>query len=159
MTKPWFENKRDHYRYRKEKKEEEIPTEKSEPRFFKKAFTPKDVEELKPNFFVQTIYDEVKDENFKVIKRIPKNYRQVQPLVWDGKWRLKNQIGLRNIVMIIIILGLFFTGMKYVNFYEEVNSDPKSFCENVSIYNIGEVNYEDTSTIQGDIGKAEWNIP
>ncbi len=146
MTKKWFEDKSDHYRYRKEKKEEEeiIPIEKSESNFFKKAFTPKDVEEIKPNFFVQKKGD---------------SYRQVQPLVWDGKWRLKNQIGLRNIIMIIIIIGLFFTGMKYVNFYEEVNSNPKEFCKNVSILNIGEVIYEDSSSLPGDPGEAEWNIP
>ncbi len=146
MTKKWFDNKNDNYRYRKEKKEEEeiIPTEKSETNFFKKAFTPKDIEEVKPNFFIQKKGD---------------SYRQVHPLVWNGKWILKNQIGLRNIIMIIIIIGLFFTGMKYVNFYEEVNSNPKEFCRNVSILNIGEVTYEDSSSLPGYPGEAEWNIP
>ena len=146
MTKKWFEDKNDYYRYRKEKKEEEeiIPTEKSEDNFFKKAFSPKDVEEIKPNFFVQKKGD---------------SYRQVQPLVWNGKWRLKNQIGLRNVIMIIIIIGLFFTGMKYVNFYEEVNSNPKEFCQNVSILNIGEVIHEDSSSIPSNPGEVEWIIP
>ena len=146
MIKKWFEDKTDNYRYRKEKEEEEeiIPTEKSETNFFKKVFTPKDVEEVKPNFFIQKKGD---------------SYRQVQPLVWNGKWRLKNQIGLRNIIMIIIIIGLFLTGMKYINFYEEVNSNPKEFCQNVSILNIGEVIYEDSSSLPSNPGEAEWNIP
>lgn len=116
---------------------------------FKKAFTPKDVEEIKPGLF---------------IKSFPKNpdtieYRQVQPLVWNGRWRLKNQIGVRNIVMIIIIIGLFLTGAKYINFYEEVNSDPAAFCSNVSILNIGEVIHEDSSSLPSNLGEVEWNIP
>ena len=152
MTKKWFEDKNDNYRYRKEKKEEEeiIPTEKSEETsFFKKAFTSKNVEEVRPGLFV---------------KAIPKNpdkieYRQVQPLVWNGKWRLKNQISWRNVFMIVLITGLFFTGIKYVNFYEEVNSNPEEFCSNVSILNIGEVMYEDSSPLPGNPGEVEWHIP
>ncbi len=146
MTKKWFEDKTDHYRYRKEKKEEEevIPLKKSETNFFKKAFTPKDVEELKPNFFVQKKGD---------------SYKQVQPLVWNGKWRLKNQISWRNVFMIVLIIGLFLTGSKYVNFYEEVNANPKEFCRDINVINIGEVTHEDSSPLPGDIGKAKWNIP
>lgn len=116
---------------------------------FKKAFTPKDVEEVRPGLF---------------IKKIPKRYndieyRQVQPLVWNGKWRLKNQIRIRNILMIVLIIALYLVGMKYVNFYEEVNSDPKAFCENVSTINIREVDYEDTSSLPGNFREAEWHIP
>lgn len=146
MTKKWFDNKNDNYRYRKEKKEEVKVTMSvgEKQSFFKKAFTPKDVEELKPNFFVQKKGD---------------TYRQVQPLVWNGKWRLKNQIKLRNILMIVLIIALYLVGMKYVNFYEEVNSNPKEFCQNVSILNIGEVIHEDSSSLLGNLGEAEWNIP
>jgi hypothetical protein len=111
---------------------------------FKKAFTPKDVEELRPNFFVQRRGD---------------NYRQVQPLVWNGEWRLRNQIKLRKILMIALIIALFFTGSKYVRFYEDVNSDPTAFCENVSAINIREVDYEDTSTIPSDFREVEWYVP
>lgn len=111
---------------------------------FKKAFTPKEVEELKPNFFVQKRGD---------------NYRQVRPLVWNGKWRLRNQIGWRNVFMILLIVGLFLVGVKYVTFYEEVNSDPQEFCKNVSVINIKEMIYENSSTIPSDLGKVEWQIP
>ncbi len=144
MTKKWFEDKTDNYRYRKEKKEEVKITMGVKQSFFKKAFTPKDVEEIKPNFFVQ------KKGDF---------YRQVQPLVWEGKWRLKNQISWRNVFMIVLIIGLFFTGIKYVNFYEEVNSNPEEFCSNVSVLNIGEVMYEDSSSLPGNPGEVEWHIP
>lgn len=116
---------------------------------FKKAFTPKDVEEVRPGLF---------------IKKIPKNYddieyRQIQPLVWNGKWRLKNQIKIRNVLMIVLIIALFFVGMKYVRFYEEVNSNPKEFCKNVTIFDIGEVTHEDSSSLPGNFREAEWNIP
>ena len=115
----------------------------------KKAFTSKNVEEVRPGLFV---------------KKIPKRdgdieYRQVQPLVWNGKWRLKNQIGWRNVFMIVLIIGLFLVGAKYVNFYEEVNSNPEEFCSNVSILNIGEVMYEDSSSLPGNPGEVEWHIP
>jgi len=115
----------------------------------KKAFTPKNVEEVKPGLF---------------IKSFPKNpdtieYRQVHPLVWDGKWRLKNQIKIRNVLMIILIVALYFAAVKYIRFYEEVNADPQAFCRNVSILNSGEVMYEDSSTIPINFGKDERYLP
>ncbi len=106
---------------------------------FKKALTPKEVEEIKPGFFIQ------KKGNF---------YRQIKPLVWEGKWRLKGQIKWGNVFVIILILALFFSGAKYVRFYEEVNSDPVAFCKNVSFMidweNFGVIN-ENTDSIQFDI--------
>lgn len=104
----------------------------------KKAFTPKDVEEVKPGFFIQKKGD---------------SYRQVRPLVWKGKWRLKGQIRWLNIILIIILIGLYVEGGKYVRFYDEVNSDPKAFCQNVSIIDRGsfEVINENTNSIQFDI--------
>ncbi|KKN40795.1 hypothetical protein LCGC14_0730110 [marine sediment metagenome] len=113
---------------------------------FKKAFTPKDTEELKPNFFVKKTHD---------------GYKQVKPLVWNGQWRLRGQIGWRNVLTIVLILALFFSGSKYVNFYEDFHQDPESFCKDYSIYslpNIGEVVYEDTSSIQVDIVEGQWPL-
>ncbi|KKN18637.1 hypothetical protein LCGC14_0953920 [marine sediment metagenome] len=107
----------------------------------KKAFTPKDVEEVKPGFFIQKKGD---------------SYRQVKPLVWKGKWRLKGQIRWMNIIIIIILIGLYFEGGKYVRFYDEVNSDPKAFCQNVSIIDRGSfgVINENTDSIQFDIAET-----
>lgn len=113
----------------------------------KKAFTPKDVEEMKPNFFVQKKGD---------------TYRQVKPLVWKGTWRLRGQIGLRHILMIALILFLFFTAAKYVRFYEAVVSDPKAFCMNIPIIDIGdyEVKNEYTCSIPTDFEEADKrNLP
>ncbi|KKM69992.1 hypothetical protein LCGC14_1445200 [marine sediment metagenome] len=107
----------------------------------KKAFTPKDVEEVKPGFFIQ------KKGN---------SYRQVKPLVWKGKWRFKGQINWMNIILIIILIGLYFEGAKFVRFYDEVLSDPKAFCQNVSIIDRGSfgVINENTNSVQFDIGET-----
>ena len=108
---------------------------------FKKAFTPKDVEEIKPGFFIQ------KKGN---------SYRQVKPLVWKGKWRFKGQINWMNIILIIILIGLYFEGAKFVRFYDEVLSDPKAFCQNVSIIDRGSfgVINENTNSVQFNIGET-----
>ncbi len=102
---------------------------------FKKAFTPKDVEEIKPGFFIQ------KKGNI---------YRQVKPLYWEGRWRLKGQIRWLNIITILILVILYVQGTKIVTFYEQVNSDPEAFCRDLSIEfwgSFGVIN-ENTNTIQ-----------
>ena len=112
----------------------------------KKAFTPKDVEEVRPGFFIQA-----RRKNPNTIE-----YRQVKPLVWNGKWRFKGQINWMNIIIIIILIGLYFEGAKFVRFYDEVNSDPKAFCQNVSIIDRGSfgVINENTNSIQFDIAET-----
>ncbi len=142
--KPWFEDKSNKYKkkYHDEELEKTIK-EKKKKSFFKKALTPENVEEIKPNFFIQKKGD---------------SYRQVHPLVWKGKWRLKNQIKIRNILMIILIVALYFAAVKYIRFYEEVNADPQAFCKNISAINIGEVKYENTSTIPTNFEKDEWDL-
>ena len=103
---------------------------------FKKGLEPKDVEELKPGFFVQ--------------KKADGTWKQIEPIIWKGKWRLKNQVSWRNLLTIAIIILLFFSGAKYVKFYEAVNQDPKAFCQNVQLFNLGQldVQNEDTYNIQ-----------
>ncbi len=108
---------------------------------FKKAFTPKDTEELKPNLFV---------------KKTSKGYKQDNPLVWKGEWRLRGQIGWRNIFMIILIIFLYTQGSKYVVFYEDFNVDPGKYCENVAYVKLNEaINYEqDSSSLPSNIEKT-----
>ncbi len=110
---------------------------------FKKAFTPKDTEELKPNFFVKKTSD---------------GYKQVKPLVWNGQWRLRGQIGWRNILTVVLILALFFSGSQYVTFYEDFHQDPESFCKDYSLINIRGVTYEDTSSISADFVEGQWPL-
>lgn len=97
----------------------------------KDSLTPKDTEELKPGFFVQ------KQGN---------KYRQVQPIIWKGKWRLKNQIEWRDIFFIALIIGLFFGGQNYVRFYEETITDPAAFCalNNITSIDVGQIKWEVT---------------
>ncbi len=108
---------------------------------FKKALEPKDVEEVRPSFFIQKKGD---------------SYRQIKPLVWKGQWRLKGQIRWFNIIIIIILIGLYFEGAKFVRFYDEVISDPKAFCQNVSIIDRGSfgVINENTNSVQFDIAET-----
>ncbi len=107
----------------------------------KKALEPKDLEEIKPGFFIQKKGD---------------SYRQVHPLVWKGKWMLKGQIKWMNIILVIILIGLAIQGAKFLRFYEEVNSDPVAFCRDVQIISPGNfgVRNEDTNTVQFNIGET-----
>lgn len=93
------------------------------------ALTPKDTEELKPGLF---------------IKSIPKNpdkieYRQIHPIAWDGKFRLKNSLAmkrgdiLRIIILLFVIWAYFNDTGGYRYYYETVNSDLDGFCRNVSL--------------------------
>ncbi len=104
----------------------------------KKALTPKDTKELRPNFFVQ---------------QRGETYRQVKPLVWNDEWRLKGQISWRNILMIVLMLYLFYNFAGYVKFYEQFHSRPSEVYNNYllelasrGLY-LNEVDYENTITI------------
>lgn len=96
----------------------------------KKAFTPKDTEELKPGFYVQQRGDK---------------YKQILPFVFEDKWLWKEQLRtvfkLRTIFTIALIIFIAWsylhdTGV-YREFYEEVIEDPIKFCTWVNN------NYED----------------
>ncbi len=104
----------------------------------KESLTPKDTEELKPGFFVQ------KQGN---------KYRQVEPIVWNGEWRLKNQIKWKDILFIALIIGLFLGGQGYVKFYEETITDPAAFCSlnNITSIDLGQVNWEVTDEDSFDL--------
>ncbi len=79
----------------------------------KSSLTPKDTEELRPNFFVQ---------------QRGETYRQVKPLVWNDEWRLKGQIGWQNVLMIVLMILLFYKFAGYVKFYEQFHSRPSEVC-------------------------------
>ncbi len=78
--------------------------------FWERGLTPKDTEEIRPGLF---------------IKRLKGNrYKQVEPLVWNGKWRLRNQFGWRNllfIVLVFLIATSYYIDTKACrNFQEEI---------------------------------------
>ncbi len=107
----------------------------------RKAFTPKDTEEIKPNFFIQ---------------RWKGNYRQVNPVAWNGKYRWKEQVKtiftFRTLFWIALILFIAWSYMndvqQYKQFYEDVKGNPVLYCENV--FRDGGVNSLDL--IKGDDG-------
>ncbi len=108
----------------------------------KKALEPKDVKELKPGLYAQ--------------KKADGTWKQIEPIVWKGKWNLKKQISWRNLLTIAIIVLLFFSGVKYVSFYESYYQDPELFCKNVKLYELGqiEVQNEDTYNLPGYTSEA-----
>ena len=85
----------------------------------------KDTEEIKPNFFIQKKGDK---------------YRRVYPLIWNGKYRIKEQLKtvftLRTFFTIAIILFVAWSYQNdigtYQDFYLEVNGDPLTYCAKVS---------------------------
>jgi len=84
----------------------------------------KDTEEVRPGFFLQ--------------KRGEK-YKRVYPLIWDGKYQVKEQLGtvftLRTFFTIGLILFIAWAYQNdvqaYQDFYVEVRSDPVAFCAEV----------------------------
>lgn len=90
----------------------------------KDSFTPKDTEEVKPNLFIQKKGDK---------------YRVIEPFVWNGKFRIKEQ--LKTIISLRTILSLGFVLLlvwAYIHdagalreFYFKVNQNPVIWCTNV----------------------------
>ncbi len=87
----------------------------------RKSLTPKDTEEIKPGFFIQ---------------KWRGKHRQVNPIVWDGKYRWKEQMktifSVRTFIWIGLILFLLWSYTndvgEYKQFYEDFQDDPIGFC-------------------------------
>ncbi len=84
------------------------------------TLTPKNTEEIKPGLFIQ--------------KR-GSGYRQVDPLAWDGKLRIKKQI--RTIISFRTIITLAIIGFlvwSYVHDNQQcidVIENPEEFCKEI----------------------------
>lgn len=87
--------------------------------FWKRAFTPKNTEEIKPGLFVQ---------------QRGKNYKVITPIIWEGKWRLKNQIGLRNLFVIILVLLIASSYYFNVKTCRDFTEDPCKILSNLVNY-------------------------
>ncbi len=92
----------------------------------KKAITPSDTEEIKPNLFIQ--------------KKLG-GHRQVYPAVWNMEFRWKNMFfggsPLKSTIFFAIILFIVWSYnyeiAEYKAFYEEVYNDPVLFCTKASV--------------------------
>jgi len=106
---------------------------------WKKILTPSDTEEIKPGLFIQTRYRNIDDGQGNVIGREALGYRQIEPLVWEGKFRKKEQLrsifSWRTLITISIILFIAWSYLHdtgaYREFYNSYAQNPIAFCENV----------------------------
>lgn len=105
-----------------------------------KTLTPKDTEEVKPNLFVQTKYKNITDDKHNITGRKPVGYRVINPVAWDGKLRLKEQLktilSLRFLFTLAIIIFLVWAYQHDTKalqeFYNEVRGSPVAYCEKVA---------------------------
>ncbi|KKM06747.1 hypothetical protein LCGC14_1740910, partial [marine sediment metagenome] len=87
--------------------------------FWERGFTPKDTEEIRPGLFV---------------KRLKGNkYKQVEPLVWNGKWRLRNQFGWRNILFIVLVFLIITVSIAFDVGISLMTDTPLSIVQEVGI--------------------------
>ena len=111
--------------------------------FWERGFTPKDTEEIRPGLFV---------------KRLKGNkYKQVEPLVWNGKWRLRNQFGWRNILFIVLV---FLIGTSYYVDTKTCRNFEEEICNNIVNINsycfqLKELGFEDKPIQDFDFEKLE----
>lgn len=100
----------------------------------KESLVPNNTEEIKPGLFVQ--------------RRAKDKYRVVNPIVWKGKWRLKQQFGWGNLLMIILIVGISWSYFTETEFCRQLQEDPCELLPNITNYcyeqnSIGIINYEE----------------
>jgi len=108
---------------------------------WEETLTPKNTEEIKPGLFVQAI------------KKNPSSieYKVVNPICWDGKYRWKHQFSWKNLVWVILIAFLAWTYQSETQFSRQLQEDPCELLENITNYcyerdykigdNYGEENY------------------
>lgn len=105
--------------------------------------TPQNTEELRPGIFVQA-----RTKNPNSI-----SYHVVNPIAWNGEWRLNKQIGWKNLITILIILFIAWTYFNETEFCRQLQEDPCEVLPNITAYCsernsiIPGVNYEQGNTI------------
>lgn len=118
---------------------------------FKKVFTPKDTEQLKPGLFIQTRYKNILNKEGNIIAREPHHYRKIEPVVWDNEYRWKVQLKtvfcLRTMITIALILFIAWSYVSdkqgYKSFFNDVTTNPVDYCNKIyELYSIGELNKE-----------------
>ena len=81
------------------------------------SLTPKDTEEIKPGLFIQTYRE---------------GYRQINPIAWNRKWRLKKQFGWRNLFFILLVLFIAWSYIDNTKSCEEFQADPCKHLNNLT---------------------------
>ena len=105
-----------------------------------KSLTPSDTEEIKPGLFIQ----EKKGKNGISL------YRQINPVAWNGKFRLKSQFSWKNLFVIAIIIFLAWSYTHDIqalkDFQKKVTNHKFEWCSGISIEEL-EVDNGNTSTL------------
>lgn len=83
------------------------------------TLTPKNTEQLRPGLFVQ----EKKG-----------NYRVVNPIAWEGKWRLNKQFSYRNMITVVIVIFIAWTYFNETEFCRELKEDPCALLPDIINY-------------------------
>ena len=99
----------------------------------KDSLTPKGAEEVKPGLFVQ------KKGN---------GWRKIEPIVWEGRWRLKNQFGWRNLFTIALVILLAYTYVNETSFCRQLQANPCQALPEI-------VNYCSATSTTGGILQSE----
>ncbi len=86
----------------------------------KEKLTPKNTEEIKTGLFIQ---ERNKDE-----------YRMINPIVWNGKYRLRKQFRWRNLFMIIVIIFIVWSYSTEVKWCRDFQAGPCEILSNLTTY-------------------------
>ncbi len=105
---------------------------------WKKILAPKDTEEVRPGLYVRTMYKPIYHKG-DMIAREPIGYRRVEPVVWNGEYRWKEQLktvfSLRTIFTIAIICFVAWSYYhdvgEYKGFFDDVTGDPITYCDRI----------------------------
>ncbi len=81
------------------------------------SLTPKDTEELKPGLF---------------IRKRGEVYRQINPIAWNGKWRLNKQFKWGNLIMIILVLAIAYSYYTETKFSRDLQENPCGILQNIT---------------------------
>lgn len=102
---------------------------------WKDALTPKDTEEIRPGLFIQS-----RPKNPDSIE-----YRVINPICWNGKYRWRKQFSWKNLITIIIIAFLAWSYLNETQYARELAENPCELLPNITKYC-----YEKQSFIDGD---------
>ncbi len=83
------------------------------------SLTPKDTEEMRPGLFIQKKGD---------------NYKEINPVAWNGQWRLRKQFGWRNLFFIILVVFISWSYYSNTEVCAEFQADPCPYLQNLTTY-------------------------
>lgn len=90
--------------------------------WLKNILTPKNTEEIRPGIFLQK-----RGEGDSIY------YKVINPIVYNGKYRLRHQFSWRNLIWIAIIVYLAWSYSKDIGtckaITEQVKNNPQAFCK------------------------------